>query len=284
VDYAFGSQDHFTTFVGRDDLGRSFMIRMSYYQSPRGTGWDLATGLPTRPADEEEYLGQKMAERDGVWRCLNCHTTNVFSVVNDVGPEAGDHSIGCETCHGPGGNHVAAVAAGFSDLAIASPRRASPGAINQICAKCHGIQQPEGLDGPRTDPIWLRFQSLTLSWSRCYTESDGKLGCVTCHDPHRNAETVPSRNDANCLSCHVSDASPGPPGSATDLDKERPSRTSRNRAATSRSKTTCPVNPTEGCVSCHMPPVWTQGTHSFKVDHFIRIRDRSSSEAGARHK
>src|SRR5262249_9574658 len=34
VDYAFGSRDHFTTFVGRDDRGGSVMIRMSPYRSP----------------------------------------------------------------------------------------------------------------------------------------------------------------------------------------------------------------------------------------------------------
>src|SRR5262249_44337610 len=55
VDYAFGSRDHFTTFVGRDDRGRSFMLRMSYYRSPRGTGWDITTGLARQPAVAEEY-------------------------------------------------------------------------------------------------------------------------------------------------------------------------------------------------------------------------------------
>ena len=66
MDYAFGSPDRYRTFVGRDDRGRSFMIRMSYCRSPRGTAWDISTGLPPRPDDEEEYLGKKMAEGDGI--------------------------------------------------------------------------------------------------------------------------------------------------------------------------------------------------------------------------
>ena len=98
-----------------------------YYRSPRGTGWDVATGLPRRPADQEGYLGKKMFAEDGVRRCVSCHTTNVHSILHEAGPESADHSIGCERCHGPGGHHVAAVAAGFSDLAIVSPGRAAGG-------------------------------------------------------------------------------------------------------------------------------------------------------------
>lgn len=279
IDYAFGSRDHFTTFVGRDDRGRSVMVRMSYYQSPRGTGWDIATGLPLRPADEEEYLGKKIFPGDGLRRCVSCHTTNVHSILHEAGPEAADRSIGCERCHGPGGHHVAAVPAGFSDPAIVGPGRASPAASDQLCEKCHGTQQPEGLDIPRTDPVWLRFQSLTLPWSRCYAESDGTLGCVTCHDPHRDAETSVARNEAKCLSCHSPDlastsAGPSPPpasGRRADPTRDRPSA----RAA----RTRCPVDPTRGCIGCHMPRIWVQSTHTFKTDHFIRVRDQAPSES-----
>ena len=65
IDYAFGSRDHFTTFVGRDDRDRSFMLRMSTYTSPEGQKWDLSTALPKRPDDEEEFLGKLLAKGDG---------------------------------------------------------------------------------------------------------------------------------------------------------------------------------------------------------------------------
>jgi cytochrome c-type biogenesis protein CcmH/NrfG len=282
VDYAFGSRDHFTTFVGHDGKGQSFMVRMSYFRSSRGTGWDVATGLPTRPADPEEYLGKKMAKSDGLRRCLNCHTTNQYSVVHDDGPEAADRSVGCEGCHGPGGNHVAAVGADFADLAIAGPQQAPPAAIDPICAKCHGTQEPEGVDLPRTDPVWRRFQSLTLSWSRCYNESGGKLGCVTCHDPHRNAQTVPADNDAKCLVCH-SAAKPNGPATkpAANRHPGRPLKSSGDDLSAS-TKTVCPISPARGCTECHMPRIWTQSTHSFQTDHFIRIPDRLSQEGRAK--
>jgi tetratricopeptide (TPR) repeat protein len=278
VDYAFGSPDHFTTFVGRDDHGRPRMVRMSSYRCRGEKGWDLATGLPPRPVDLEEYLGKKMLEGDGVRRCLNCHTTNPRAILREAGPEAADSSIGCEKCHSPAGHHVAAVAAGFSDLAIDSPGEASPAEIDQICAKCHGNQQPERLGRPQTDPIWVRFQSLSLSWSRCYTESGGSLGCVTCHDPHRNIETKAATYEAACLSCHAAESSKRKAGSLSPRPPGRSRESGRERRDSKKTRTSCPVNPASGCVDCHLPRIWVESTHSFKADHYIRIRDLAPSE------
>ena len=97
INYAFGSRDHFMTFVGRDDQGRSRMLRISHYHSARGSGWDLSTGLPQRPDNPHEYLGTTLLEGDGVRRCLFCHTTNFRAALDQAGPEAADLAIGCET-------------------------------------------------------------------------------------------------------------------------------------------------------------------------------------------
>jgi predicted CXXCH cytochrome family protein len=132
------------------------------------------------------------------------------------------------------------------------------------------MQRPETLTAPRTDPLWLRFQSLTLTWSRCFTESQGTLSCVTCHDPHRNRETAPARNASICLGCHGD-----PTAGATDSPLN-PSSAGRPRPAPAkpisrRAQTVCPVDPAKGCIECHMPRQWQEGTHSFKTDHYIRI-------------
>jgi tetratricopeptide (TPR) repeat protein len=278
VDYAFGSLDHFMTFVGRDDHDRSFMLRMSAYDSPKGLAWDVATGLVARPADPEEYLGKKMDQRDGVRRCLFCHTTNFRAVMNQVGPEAADHSIGCEKCHGPGGHHVAAVDAGFNDLAMGSPGKAPASAVNQICGQCHGFPQPELLSASRTDPALYRFQSVSLTWSRCDSESNGRLSCVTCHDPHRNVETSTSLNEARCLSCHAADPGPATAASAAlSVGRRRPDPSQQGTQSPREPNTPCPVNPAKGCLECHMPRAWQKETHSFKTDHFIRVRDQPDS-------
>lgn len=269
IDYAFGSLDHFTTLVGRDDDGRSFMIRMSAYKTDAAVAWDLATALPPRPATDEEYLGTPIDDRDGARRCLFCHTTNFRAVVDDVGPESADHAIGCEKCHGPGGHHTLAIAGKFADPAIGNPRKGSSAAVNQVCAQCHGFPNSGLLSTPRTDPGLYRFQSVTMTWSRCYAESAGALSCATCHDPHQNAESSTALNEAKCLECHVPKEKPGAtrPPSASDpaLDK----------LPFTQAKTVCPVNTTRGCLDCHMPRQWQKDTHTFKTDHYIRVRERA---------
>src|SRR6185312_11177115 len=100
----------------------------------------------------------------------------------------------------------------------------------------------------------------------CYTESDGALTCVTCHDPHAHARAPVAQQEAKCLTCH----GPGPaPTAAAGAVGGRSERTPR---------TTCPVDPARGCIGCHMPNAWYQPTHSFKTDHYIRVRERDVPE------
>ncbi len=251
VKYAFGSFNHFVTFVATDDLGQDRMLRLSYYDSPRGSGWDISTGLERRPVSQDEFLGPVMAPVDGLRGCLQCHTTNPRAAVSGIGPEAADHAIGCELCHGPGGNHLLAVAAEFPDSAIVRASRSSAAAINQLCGRCHSQTEPQRYVGEPDDPGWFRFQTARLEQSRCFTASGGTLHCVTCHDPHRIAETRAQPYEAACLSCH---------GAATG-------------------KTACPVNPSQGCVECHMPRAWREQTHSLKIDHRIRIISHKSTRS-----
>jgi hypothetical protein len=243
--YAFGSPDHYVTLVGPDERGRTRMLRISAYHSPKGSGLELTNGLPPHPADPWEFLGDALVPGDGDRRCLGCHTTNLHSIEAGTGPESADHAIGCEACHGPGGNHVLARQANFDDPAIVAPANTTPWAINQLCGRCHGLAHTEKVTGSVDDPAWLRFQSTTLYRSRCYTGSGEQLHCVTCHDPHQNAETAPASYEAKCLSCHHSGRPP------------------------------CPVNPADGCIECHMPRIWVQATHAFKADHNIRVHTRT---------
>ncbi len=119
--YAFGSPDRYVTLTGLDEQGRSRLMRMSYFDSTKGTGWDVSTGLPPHPARPDQFLGELADPGDGERRCLDCHTTNFRAIEDNVGPESADPAMGCERCHGPGGHHVLAVEGEFPKREIISP-------------------------------------------------------------------------------------------------------------------------------------------------------------------
>ena len=258
VDYAFGTPDRYVTMTKRDDTGAYRACRFSYFHGEHGSGWDLSAGDAVNSEQWDKFQGKPVASQAGVMRCLYCHTTNTRSGTNRIGPETADRAVGCERCHGPGGNHVAAIAAAFPDLAIANVKKESAEEVTKLCADCHNLNPPEVMiSTPRTDPGWVRSPGITLTWSRCYTESAGGFTCLTCHDAHQSAKSSVEASLKACLSCHSGGT------------KEQP-------------KTPCPVNPTGDCLTCHMPPVPNKALHLSLTDHYIRVRETSASPPGDR--
>ena len=258
VDYAFGSGDRGLTLVGRDDHGQTRELRLSQYRNQTQSLWDVTAGHPVHPSELTEDLGQPLTD-DAVRRCFLCHVTNPRAVLDaSGGPEGLDRGIGCEKCHGPGGNHLLAVAAKFPDLSIARPTMASGSRVVKLCAQCHS---PLGTTVSPDDPASVRFQATTLTWSRCFTESSDTLDCVTCHDPHRNVATSTKYYESKCLSCHAGAAQSG----------AAPSQVRRTSLAEKTPRTPCPVNPTDGCIGCHMPAVKNIVPYSAFTDHFIHV-------------
>ncbi len=258
VRYAFGSGDRGLTLVGRDDAGQAYELRLSRYRTGASSSWDLTAGQPAEPGKPADYLGKSLTE-DAVRRCLGCHVTRAQAILQNTAPGASDHGIGCEKCHGPGENHILAVKAKLPDRAIIDPRLASGSRVLALCAECHSPRRTAVL---RDDPAAVRFQGTTLTWSRCFLESQDKLDCITCHDPHRNAVTSPKHYEAKCLSCHA--------GPARPTDAQTP-RSQPASLAESSGPAACPVNPRNGCVACHMPSVKDVVPHTSFTDHFIRV-------------
>lgn len=268
IEYAFGTDDRYLTMVGRDEQGEYRAVRLSYHCSSEGSGWDVSAGDTVKPDREQGFLGRPIEARQGAVRCLFCHATNVRGGTERTGPESVDSGIGCERCHGPGENHLRAVAGQFPDMAIAASTLHPTASLTRLCNQCHTLHSPEvELEVPRTDPIWHRSPGVSFGWSRCSIASGEEFNCLTCHEPHRPAESSAAFYEAKCLSCHRS--------SSSTPASDRVHRTTSRAEKTPMASTICPVNPTEGCLGCHMPRVQNEVLHIPLTDHYIRVRERT---------
>ena len=91
---------------------------------------------------------------EAIWNssCLRCHTTDPrprFGDFTKMDTEVAEFGIACETCHGPGQEHVLAnrnplrrYASHFGDdgdPSIVNPRRLSAARASQTCGLCHSV-------------------------------------------------------------------------------------------------------------------------------------------------
>jgi len=267
IEYAFGTSDRYLTLVSRDARGGYHLARLSYYDTPEGRGWDRSILDRTYPSRgrAQEFQGEEIGLRDGLARCLYCHLTNPRAGREPIGPETADRAIGCERCHGPGGNHLASIQAGFRDSAIVNPGAASPAAVTtKQCNDCH-ILDRNFPNGDPDNPGWVRSQGVGWTLSRCNTESDGAFGCVTCHDPHKSARaTTTAQYEVKCLACH---------GRAVQPEHNAKAGSTPLPRAEVRARI-CPVDSSKGCIPCHMPRVRIDPLHLDLTDHYIRVDRR----------
>jgi tetratricopeptide (TPR) repeat protein len=258
IDYAYGTSDRYVTMVGRDGEGGYRAIRRSLFHEGKQTGWGRTSGDAGNTDKIQQVRGQPITVRDGVVRCLFCHVTNPreFRDPDKDGPgrEAADAGIGCERCHGPGANHILASEADLTDRAIVNVGPVSAEAVTAQCSVCHIVGDATEMQHRREDPIWVRSSGATMTFSRCYTESAGALSCLTCHDPHKDAEHSPAFYEQKCLSCHSS-------------------------ASSAKSAATiCKVNPNRDCLTCHMPKVPMPVLHTSLTNHYIRVHRETGAK------
>ncbi len=270
VEYAFGTPQHYLTMIARDDERNYRALRVSYFHTPAGSGWGATAGDVGHSDTVDDLRGQKIDVRDGVVRCLYCHVTRSRDFRDPppeggAGPEAADRAIGCERCHGPGGNHVQAVTSelldrkGSTDFAIVNAAGTPASTANGQCAECHTVGLPSQIKGDPENPGYVRSPGVTMTFSRCYTESNGALSCMTCHDPHREASHSAAFYEAKCVACHSS-------------PKEGANAKTAASSPPAGKRTVCPVNPARDCLNCHMPKVPMPTLHAQLTDHYIRVR------------
>jgi hypothetical protein len=249
ISYCFGHGETGQTYL-LQYRGTFYESRVSFY--PAIEGLDLTPGASrTEPPSLEAALGQKLTAEDAR-KCFSCHATNAVSETQDLRPEGLMPGVGCEACHGPGAEHVAAAKAGRSPkTGIFMPANMTGDELSQrFCGGCHRSSEEVMAMSDLGGSGNLRFQPYRLGKSSCYYNDpkDRRISCVGCHNPHQAVVRESAFYDVKCLACHAS----GTNSAAEAL--ARPCRTG-----------------TKKCSSCHMPKTDLPGTHAGFTDHFIRI-------------
>jgi hypothetical protein len=280
--------------VGVGDAGKSYLVAkgdalfvspISYYK--RINGWDLSPGYA-------DGIFRGFARRV-VDLCVDCHTGMPQLVPGSHNrfqqPPFRFLTVGCERCHGPGAIHVEertldAMVGGLSekssDASIVNPGKLPPEIRDDVCAQCHlagdaRVLQPgkDYLDfrpGTALGDVVAIFsvpqtlkgshfvaldQFEQVKMSRCWTVSNGRMGCISCHDPHvqLQGEQAADFFRTRCLNCHAASSCRDPLA---------------QRQITS---------PPDNCIQCHMPKHPNENIgHSSNTDHRIL---RAQSEVPA---
>lgn len=182
---------------------------------------------------------------DGATQCVGCHTTGY----DPAAKSSAQMGVGCEACHGPGGDHVGSP----KKTTIVNPKNLTSAQQAMVCGQCHSAGKDTS--GQYACPVGFRpgddlaksfvdAQPTTAGRNQQYSEyitsrhAQIGLTCIACHDPHNTSD-----NEAQlkkpvmqlCMGCH---------GAVKDLATHAPN---------------APAGAT--CATCHMP----DGRHTFKA-------------------
>ncbi|HEY1949896.1 MAG TPA: tetratricopeptide repeat protein [Bryobacteraceae bacterium] len=234
--WAFGAGEKATTWVSQIDRDIYAEHGISYFAATK------STGLTPGHADSGDARYRTFDPEATTLKCFRCHSTGPLTLGSAGSIVPNEPGIHCESCHGPGSEHVSS---GGRTGTILNPKRLSATEINQLCGACHR-NAPES---DWTDKWRTRHQPSYLSQSACFRKS-GTLSCLTCHDPHTPINQVADQYEKRCIECHKTAAHRTPMAART-------------------------------CVECHMPQVVVSPQLSF-TNHWIGIYAKGSYLVPAR--
>jgi hypothetical protein len=278
VHYVIGSGERGYSYLTDHD-GYVFQTPVSWYSQKKV--WDLSPGFGPALLTGRAVLPD----------CLFCHANRAHPVEGSVNryhqPVFDGHTIGCQRCHGPGELHAAGPGIGSDgiDPTIVNPRHLGADLRGAVCEQCHlqgaarVLARGRGLydfrPGLPLESFWSVYvraasagggqkaigQVEQMYLSRCFQRGDGsgRLGCVSCHDPHERVP--PERRVAHyqdrCLQCHREKGCGLPKA-------ERLRRTAA-----------------DSCIDCHMPRYdASDNPHTAATDHRILRAGPSSAARG----
>jgi len=238
---------------------------------PLPAQWDV-TGQIWRPYNVKvgtdwwtKYYPEDNMSRPTGPTCDGCHSVNYDVSTKKVT----EWNVGCEKCHGPGGDHVKQP----SQANIVNPSRLNYVDATNTCIQCHSQGQPltapspgKAYDWPvgfhmgkRLDDFWKleehklgettfthfadgtahknRMQGNDFVTSLMYTHG---VACFSCHDVHGTDNNALLWKPANvlCLDCHGANSPNGPHAPTIEQHTHHKAGSLGNE-----------------CIACHMPKI-----------------------------
>lgn len=274
--------------LGSGKRGRSYLIERDdqLMMSPL-TWYSMALRWDASPGYTKSNLH---FERKIVEACVQCHVGRIAPSPSPLEnrfakPALIEPGIGCERCHGPAGRHVAlhlerkelGIFDRLSPDPIVNPAALAPDLRESVCNDCHLLGAERVLrfekhdrdfrPGDPLDSVWVIFnkgiggigsgQSTEavnhvpqMEGSQCFQKSAGRLGCISCHDPHSQPEPKDRvqffRN--KCIDCHQAPEQ--------ECRLPQPVRVQKS--------------PEDSCIACHMPSLSASDVqHTSQTDHRI---------------
>jgi predicted CXXCH cytochrome family protein len=200
--------------------------------------------------------------------CDGCHSVNYNIETKAVA----EWNVGCEKCHGPGGEHVRQP----SRANIINPARLDPVQGTNVCIQCHSQGRPlkNPINGRNYDwpvgfqvglnlsDVW-QLEEHTLGETTFTHFADGTahknrmqgndfvnsvmytrgITCFSCHDVHGTDNNADLLRPANvmCLTCHGPKSPNGPHTATIEAHTHHTAGSPGNE-----------------CVGCHMPKIETE--------------------------
>lgn len=278
VDYVLGSGTHARSYIHMEKGGAAYQLPVAWYPQPgkwaMNPGYDNAThsGFSRRITYDCAYCHAAAPKLPAGADFANYPETSIFP--------HGLEAIDCERCHGPAAKHVELARAGASpdqiNASIVNPGNLSNKLQLDVCMSCHlettsdklphaiiaegkpiygfkpGMNLDEfaiHLDHPKglgyDDKFEIAGQAYRMRMSKCFTESEGRMTCTTCHDPHKVPTNRVAAGIASCMTCHTDTSCKETPDvRALELNN---------------------------CLTCHMPRRRTEDVvNVVMTDHFIQ--------------
>ncbi|UCC75063.1 MAG: tetratricopeptide repeat protein [Gemmatimonadota bacterium] len=269
IEHAMGGKNVYF-FLTRLERGRLQVLPLAY--DVRARQWYNTTASMVRHVGdlEDEAIDWRDPELTFNTSCYSCHVSQLSTnydletdTYHTVWLEPG---INCETCHGPGGEHVRVCDEEScpEGTAIISNKGFSAAQINDMCAPCHAKMWPVtstfqpgdryfdhydlvGFEHPDFYPdgrdLGENFTYTVWLTSPCLVS--GELDCLDCHTSSGRYQFGGDRANDACLPCHQS--------------RVRDATAHTHHAADS---------PGNECVACHMP--MTEFARMRRSDHSMR--------------